>query len=378
MNDATRCLEKYTTLCSSQRMTIILSRNHEIPPRSQDPNKPDHAESKYKAKPYKSLAKRNGSQLRTLLLNKMQVADPLAMLVFGLDNMSTVLIEVVTNCVQVYIDAQLQWLKKQLTDCESSSMNNISTRSGSSDMSDNDIHVQTLQSTWRTVFQGINEAFTVFKKTALHDLKVHVKDKLIPKLNKRIHEELLSMRLRALAVKKKSRKFKTLNAARLNKFKERVDVSAALILDTASKSLEKAIRKHPLQGFVTAAKNALTDQSKWLTEIDYSRSTILDTRYTMLCKQLRQLIAIDSAEARATFKYATVANIPLLSDKLRAVYCGDDNQEFLTSVLNDDVGSSNGGSSDNTKHKRKHTDVCADVASDYSDNSGDSYDSQYS
>jgi hypothetical protein len=219
----------------------------------------------------------------------------------------------------------------------------------------------------------------MLKKTALYDLKVHVKDELIPKLNECIHKALLNMRLDALAIKKKPRKHRTLNAAGLQVFKKRVGVSAPLILDTASKSLAKAIKVHLIQGFVTAAKTALTDQSKWLTEIDESKSAVLDTRYTMLCKQLRQLVAIDSAESRATFKYATAANIPLLSDKLRAVYSGDYNTEFLSSVLiNDDIDSSGGGSSDNGKRKRKHADVGNVVVGDEIDDSGDSYDSQYS
>jgi hypothetical protein len=98
----------------------------------------------------------------------------------------------------------------------------------------------------------------------------------------------------------------------------------------------------------------------------------------MLCKQLRQLVAIDGADAKLLFKYATVANIPLPSNKLRAVYRGGDNKESLTSVLNNDVSGSGGGSSDmNSKRKRKHTDVSADVAGDYSNNSGDSHDVQY-
>jgi hypothetical protein len=124
-------------------------------------------------------------------------------------------------------------------------------------------------------------------------------------------------------------------------------------------------KKHIQNRYIKTVRAVLQDVNDWLSKHSSARSGEAEVRYVELCKHLNQLIAIDSAEARTDFKYATTTDTPLLIDKLRDVYSSDTDKDFLTDVMNTDTTTDhdNDADDDNStvsvsqQRKRKHADV---------------------
>jgi hypothetical protein len=323
MNDARKCLRKFTKECTAERITTIVDKNDTIPKASKDSDEPPHPLSEFIGKPYSTYKQNKGSTLRKELLQPLRNRDHLTKLVFGpiLDNMTPSLIASVCTNVAAITDGQCDWLMSYLRECETSTVSTSSSRYQEA------AAANSLRRVWKTLFKFMDKEMIKFSKKVHRELRTYLNTEFTAKINKCIHHELKEMRKKALSATKAP-----LNVTRLQVFKDYAEGASTAILNDMLYYLRGYLKLHLQQGFVTATKSALTDFSKWLSRLDTGIQGGLQERYINACKQLQQLVAIDTTTTRAGFKYVSVTDMPCLTQKLEERYNTDD-AEFLKQAM---------------------------------------------
>jgi hypothetical protein len=345
-------IEEYTKECTPARIATIVDENETIPKPTNDPNTPDHPYSQFKGMPYSTYTggreSKFGVDMKDFVWNKR---NRVVQLVCGpmLQHMMSAVRVTLSESISDYIDSQEKELTQYFRDCEETLSSKSSSGSGSSDDAQNhqaQAKAQAQQKIWATLQQLIHREFKQLKKAAQQHSKAYVKDWLKPNITKRILDDLRDMRDQALPIKKSRTKGLTVNAVRVEVFKAGVKAVADCVLKEMVHHIKAYSSLHVQAKLVKAISAVLRGYNGWLSQQHKTMTTTLDANYNEACKQLQQCIALDTVQSRSRFEYATVADTPLLIDKLKAVYTGDD-AEFLNSVLDEiDNSAANDGDGD--------------------------------
>jgi hypothetical protein len=319
-------IAQYTGYCTSARCRTIVYKNHTIASAGPD--------GQYIGAPYSTYAGGKESQFRNHLLLPMTRHNPIVKLMCGhiLQHMIPVVKSVMSQGIHVYIDRQHDVLIDYFKVCES---NSSSSNSSSSNAQDPKAlaTAQAEQKAWATLYQRLQAALNEFKTDTVLHARAYMNDTFKIWILELILDTLRNLRDKALRIKRSRRKHCTVNAVRVNLFIAKADSIANMICKIAVKLVRDYCRVHVKDKLLNAILAALLGHSNWLSQQHNTMTTTLDANYSEACKQLQQFVDLDTVQSRSGFKYATTANIPLVIDKLKAVYSGDD-ADFLTSVLN--------------------------------------------
>jgi hypothetical protein len=310
-----------------------------------NPNLPadDDEYREFKGPPYCNYTKRRGPLLNDL--RKVRVGrDPVTRLVFSplLNHVIPFLLGHLSKHVTEFLEAQQEWLMERLDDCKLTTTANIS-----SSTAQGTARLLSFNRIWETLNKHVANMLHEFTTTALHNVRVYVTTELKGDTNVTIHEEMRTMRNEAVMVKKKRKGHKSVDASRIEVLKEHVAESRDTVVSEILRYLRIYLTDHLQKKYLDTSIAALQEFINWMSQQGNVRSSTHDLH--LVKRQVQQFVALDSAEARAGFKYATAVKVPLLLTKLQEVYKGDDAQ-FLTSVLDDTSNTNDTGAADDSDY----------------------------
>jgi Fe-S cluster biosynthesis and repair protein YggX len=321
-----QCMQHFTDLCTADRISSIVDQSSSSSTPATTNSQSYDPMIEFTAKPYSNYAAKQRSRLRKELLQAQRHRDHLTKLVLApvLDNLTPAVIDQVINSMNGVLQAQHTWLMNYLKACEAAATGGDSTNSSDSDS------ITPMQRAWNTAFRCVEQHLAEFSKTVKADTTAYLQNDYATTLEKLIYKEMSKMREAAWAVKHKQQ-HATLNAARLQVFKDNVEHVAEAVLSEMQQYVSLHLKQKLLQGFVSMTKDMMRDLSKWFTSLDATSSSTLSDQFRTASLQLQQLIALDTETRRAGSAQSTVQS-PSLITILQQRYDADDAQ-FLQTAL---------------------------------------------